>query len=361
MRIRRIVVALAAGTALCVPAAAHAATKTVDMGLPSALSNQFNQKYGSDVNDFFPHGTTIHVGDSIKFAPTGFHTVDLPAKGQKPFPLITPTANKIAGSTDAAGNPFWFNGQSILSFNSALIKGAFGKHLTYNGKKRIESGFPAGNHLKPVTVKFTKAGTYTFFCNLHPGMKGKVKVVSKRKAVPSKKADKKTLKKQIARDRKEAQTLAKTAASASQTGNTVSVGESTGHGVEYYGFAPGTLNIPAGTTVKFQMSAKSFETHTASTGPGDPQADPNSYLGKLAATFQGFAPFDPVATYPSDQPGTIPTLTSSSHGNGFFNTGPMSNRIAPLPNSGSVTFGQAGTYNFYCLIHPFMHLTVNVK
>ena len=30
-----------------------------------------------------------------------------------------------------------------------------------------------------MTVKFTKAGTYTYFCDIHPGMKGKVKVVSK--------------------------------------------------------------------------------------------------------------------------------------------------------------------------------------
>jgi plastocyanin len=358
VRIRIAVVALAAGTALLAPAAAHAATRTVDMGLPAAAEKQF-QLTGADVNDFFPHGTTIHVGDSIKFAPTGFHSVDIPAKGKKPFPLIAPTANKVAGSADAAGNPFWFNGQSIIEFTPALGKGVFGKHLTYNGKKRVESGLPLGNHLKPMTVKFTKAGNYTFFCNLHPGMKGVVRVVSKRKRIPSNKADKKALSKQVSRDRSEAKTLEK--ASAAQAGNSVSVGSSGAHGVEIYAFAPSTLNVPAGTTVNFHMSSHSFETHTATTGPGDPNADPSSYLGKLAATFQTLGPFDPIATYPSDQPGTTPTLTTTSHGNGFFNTGPMSNHIAQLPNSGNVTFGQAGTYNFYCLIHPFMHLTVNVQ
>ena len=102
--------AIAVGVAvLAVPASASAATKTVDMGTPTASQKAF-QKAFADVNDFFPHGTTIHVGDSIKFVPTGFHTVDIPAKGGKPLGLIAP-AGTTSGVLDAAGAPFWFNGQ----------------------------------------------------------------------------------------------------------------------------------------------------------------------------------------------------------------------------------------------------------
>jgi plastocyanin len=32
----------------------------------------------------------------------------------------------------------------------------------------------------------------------------------------------------------------------------------------------------------------------------------------------------------------------------------------PLPSSNAVTFTAPGTYQFYCLIHPFMHGTVTV-
>jgi plastocyanin len=32
-----------------------------------------------------------------------------------------------------------------------------------------------------------------------------------------------------------------------------------------------------------------------------------------------------------------------------------------LPSSNSVTFSTAGTYTFYCLIHPFMKGTVTVQ
>ena len=32
----------------------------------------------------------------------------------------------------------------------------------------------------------------------------------------------------------------------------------------------------------------------------------------------------------------------------------------PIPGSNSVTFAAPGTYEFHCLIHPFMHATVQV-
>src|SRR5438046_8111480 len=118
--------------AFVVPAAAHAATKTVDMGLPLKDQNTFN-KAGTDVNDFFPHGTTIHVGDSIKFVPTSFHTVDIPRKGGSALGLILPTGQLVAGANDAAGAAFWFNGQSNVSFNPALAKSSFGKKASYTG------------------------------------------------------------------------------------------------------------------------------------------------------------------------------------------------------------------------------------
>src|SRR3954453_19164683 len=107
----------AAGAALVVatPVAAQAATRTVDMGLPLKAQKTFNQKYNSDVNNFFPDGVTIHAGDSVRFAPTGFHTVDFPARGQNPLSFVGPTGQSVTAAKDAAGNPFWFNGQAQLA------------------------------------------------------------------------------------------------------------------------------------------------------------------------------------------------------------------------------------------------------
>jgi plastocyanin len=358
MRIRTKLYGIAAVVAaLAAPAAAQAATKSVYMGVPPASQKSF-QPTGSDVNDFFPHGISVKVGDSVKFLPVGFHTVDLAPKGGLPLSLFSPSG-KVSGENDAAGQPFWFNGQDQFSFTPTLLNQTYGKTLSYNGSKRVDSGLPLGNNLKPLTVKFKKTGSFTFYCDIHPGMTGKVTVNARKAKVPSKKADAKVLKTQVAAALKVAKGLAKKTVPS----NTVDVGEAGPHGVEYYGFLPGMVTVPVGTTINFRMTKGSFETHSATTGPGDPNADPNSYLGKLAATFQGPGPFLGQSVYPSETPGgAAATLTPALHGNGFWSTGLLdTSNATPLPASGSVTFGAAGDYQFYCLIHPFMHGTVKVQ
>ena len=337
------------------PAGASAATKVVSIGPSRSVEEAFN-KLGTDVNDFFPHGVTIRVGDSVRFKPSQFHTVDFPAKGQKRLGLLAP-AGTATGVVDAAGSPFWFNGQPILGFNPSLAKGIYGKKITYTGAERVESGLPLKPKLKAFTVRFTKAGTYTYYCNIHTGMKGTVKVVSRHHGVPSAKADTRALAAQIARDTKTAKTLATTTV----TPGNVSVGASGKGGVELYAMFPATQTVPVGTTLKFSMSTLTFEDHTATFGPGDPEHESVSYLGKLAASFNT-AVFAPEAVYPSEPPGTIASLSPSLHGNGFWSSGIMdASSTTPLPNSNSVSFTAPGTYTFYCLIHPFMKGTIVVQ
>ena len=124
----------------------------------------------------------------------------------------------------------------------------------------------------------------------------------------------------------------------------MSVGNAGKGGVEVYKFLPSTLTVPHGTTVTFQMSAKTYEDHTATTGPGAATAetDPSTYIGKLAASFT--APtIDPSGVYPSDPPPGPATFGADSHGNGFWNSGVMDVVAAsPLPNAAKVTFGTPG-------------------
>ena len=70
------------------------------------------------------------------------------------------------------------------------------------------------------------------------------------------------------------------------------------------------------------MHPASYDVHTATTGPGNPESEPNSYLGQIAASFNSPV-FDPRAVYPSEPPGPAGTLTPALHGNGFWNTGVM--------------------------------------
>jgi plastocyanin len=346
-----------AAAVLLFPVAAQARTQTVHLGEPASTTKQFENKFGSDANDFFPHGITIHKGDRIKFLPDGFHSVDIPARGGKPLGLIAPTGSLVSGSVDAAGAAFWFNGQPNVAFNPALLKSLFGKKATFKGSKAVLSGLPLSNKPKPFTVKFTKTGKFTYFCNIHPGMKGVIRVVGKGHKAPTAKAVKRAVNRQVKRDLKVAKGLSKTI----PPSGTVDVGVRGPGNVEFYGMVPGSFSVKVGTTIRFRMSPGSTEDHTATFGPGNPETQPASYLGQIAASFQGAGPFDPRAVYPSEPPPTVGTLTQTSHGNGFWNSGVLDTTSAtPLPSSGSVKFGQAGTYNYYCMIHPFMHGVITV-
>ena len=66
-------------------------------------------------------------------------------------------------------------------------------------------------------------------------------------------------------------------------GNNVDIGASGSGGVESFAFYPANKTVKVGTTVNFRMSSKSFEAHTATAGPGDPDNEPTSYLGAIAA------------------------------------------------------------------------------
>jgi plastocyanin len=352
----RAVALVGAAAALVAPAAAQAKTKSVSVGPPLTAAKKMGQT--TTANAFFPSKLKINVGDSVKFVPAGFHTVNFPKKGDGPFPLIIPTGQKIAGANDAAGAPFWFNGQDALSLNPAFAAppaSTWGKKATYTGAKTVESGLPA-EKAKPLTVKFTKAGTYTYYCDLHPGMKASVTVAKKGATVPTAKQDAAATKKQADATVKAAKDLDKTDPGA----NTVDLGVAAKGGVEYFGMVPAALTVAKGTTVKFQMTKGSYEAHTATFGPGNIE-DPSSYLGGIAASFESPS-IDPKGVYPSDVGAAPISLSPTTHGNGFFNTGVLdADSKSPLPGSASVKFDTAGTYTYYCLIHPFMRGTVTVQ
>ena len=357
-RTRRVVAVGVAGAVLVLPAATQAKTKSVFVGTPLTKDGKAIGGANVDVNDYFPHKVTIRRGDKVRFVPVGFHTVDLPARGGDPLPLVSPTGQKVAGVKDEAQQDFWFNGMDQVGFTPALGRQAWGKKASFNGSKRRQSGLPLANKPKPYVVTFKRKGNFTYYCSLHAGMKGVVSVKKKGAKVPSKGADKKAVKRQVKSSLKVARKLGDTTP---PTG-VIDVGVAGPDGEELFAFAPSAVTVPVGTTLRFRMSPGSFDVHTATTGPGNPESDQNSYLGQLSATFQGGPAFDPRAVYPSDPPPNAATLTPLSHGNGFWSSGVMdTSNATPLPENNAVTFGAPGTYDFYCLIHPFMKGTVTVQ
>ena len=355
-RCLRGVPGLALVAALVLPCAAQAAQKDVSLGPPVSAQKALQPTF-SDVNDFFPHEVRIQVGDKVRFVPNGFHTVDLPGRRSRKLPIITPVAQTIAGSVDAAGAPFWFNGQAAVGFNRLLLTSAFGKSRNYDGSKAVLSGLPLAQRPKPMTVKFNKTGTFRYFCDIHPGMTGIARVVSSQSSVPSAAQDQRTVRRQAASTLATAKTLARTPPPGN---NTVDVGEQAKGNVSFFGFNPSALTVPTGTVVTFRMNA-STEIHTATIGPGNPESEPQSYLGQVAAGLNQPV-FDPRPVFPSDPPGALAALTAAFHGNGFWNSGALDkdSTTRTVPPSNAVQFAAPGVYQVYCMIHPFMHGTITV-
>lgn len=341
--------------AAAVPPAAQAETWSVSMGLPPADSKVFQNTYNSDSSSFYPSRLKVHVGDTVKLVPNGFHNAEFVRKGGKPAVLLTPQGT-ATDAKDAAGAPFWFAGQPILGFNPALLASGFGKKFVHSSAKTLQTGLPLADKPKPVSVKFPRTGTFSYLCTLHPGMKGQIQVKGARTRIPSRKAVAAGVRKEIAADRKDAVSLNKDKAPK----DTVLLGSAKGD-VDRFAFLPAELTVPAGTTVTFAMPAASREVHSATFGPGDPEKEPKSYIGEISGSF-GSPVFDPRGTYPSEAPGTTATYTSTLHGNGFWNSGLLdSDAATPLAGSSKVTFSTPGSYRFLCVIHSFMRGKITVK
>ena len=350
--------ACVAASALALPAAAAARTKTVTAGPPAQvkplavklLGKSFFGAYNPDINAFFLQRVTINAGDTVKFVQNGFHTIDLPGKSNEDLPLILP-GSTVTGAIDAAGNPFWFNGKlPSLGLNPVLF--ARSSATTYNGSTRLDSGLPPNSGApKPFLVKFTKPGTYKYFCDVHPGMIGYVVVKPKGKPVPSARQDTASLIAQATSDILAAKRLAKIKVAADH----VSLGESNSSGVELFAMFPATMTVSPGTVVTFSMSRNSREVHTATFGPV-------KYINDLSnALFSAPGP-TAQALYPSSPVQPI-LLDPSSHGNGFGNIGAVDTdpTTPQIPTSGQIKFTAPGTYHFICLIHSQMHGTIIVK
>jgi len=302
----------AASVALLAAAPAQAArTKTVTVGgaAPSGAPAR------TEVLSFIRSNLRVHVGDSVAFRITGFHTVTfLPRGTLRPAVIIPDPAHPVTGATDASMTPFWFNGHPRLVLNPEVALPAGSKTIT--GRRYLNSGI-AG---KPTTyrLRFPRTGTFKFVCLVHPGMEGSVKVVGRHKYVPN-----------AARDalvaRRERATLvhrAKAEAKGAEAAGLVGVGR-TAHGFSIQRMFPERRVIQAGETLTFTMAEQNrSETHTVTFGP---EATRSALRDNLITPVQdpgtGGPPalvFAALAGYPSDPPPVVPPYDGSNHGDGFF-------------------------------------------
>jgi plastocyanin len=347
--------ALAVAVALVVPSLAGAATKTVQAGPFGSAQKDFQDAFG-DANQFFRRTVTIRRGDSVRWRINGFHTVTFVPGGEEEPALVVPDpANPVTGSVDAAGVPFWFNGQPSLGLNPEVALKQGGG--TFDPDELLNSGLPlAEGPPPPYKLKFNQKGRFTYLCIVHPGMAGTVRVVGKNRRIPSARRDGRAARREQARALRRVQRLT-TGLGLSLT-NTIQAGNDRRGGPTVFKFFPANPSYKVGDTVTLQMPPSSSEVHTFTFGPSNGE---NQYNDVLAANLLGPQGFDPRGAYPSEPPGGVPTYTGVNHGNGFYNSGLLDSvGASPLPSSTQLRFGAPGSFTMICLIHPFMRSTVTV-
>jgi plastocyanin len=339
---------LAVAAALVAPGVAGAATKTVQAGPPRAAQADFQGAVG-DANQFFRRTVTIRRGDSVRWNINGFHNVAFVQGGVEAPPLIVPDpANPVTGSVDAAGAPFWFNGQPNVSFNPEVALKQGGN--TFDPDEFMNSGLPVAGPPAPYKLRFNQKGRFTYLCIVHPGMEGTVRVVGKNRRIPSARRDRRAARRELARALDRVERL--TTGSGLALNKAIQAGNDRRSGPTIFKYFPANASFKVGDTVTLQMPPQSTEVHTFTLGPTD-------YNTQIAEGLEGQV-LDPRAIYPSE-PGGTTNYTAANHGNGFYNTGFMdSNPDSVLPQSVPIRFAAAGTFQLICLVHPFMRSTVTV-
>jgi plastocyanin len=312
------------------------------------------------LNQFFPGRLTIAAGDKVTFSSFGFHTVTYLA-GQ-PFPaFLGPAKGKVyQGPSDAAGQPFFFDGEQKFEYNAPLF-GPYGPKVIA-GKPANAGILVAQNPKKAATATYTfpKAGRYKLVCVVHPQMGTLVVVKPKGATVPS--PDDVAAQAKAETDAAWAKAEAFTTIKPPK--NTIYMGvegpRASGGRTTLLDFVPDIATAKAGTRVTFVVKTPT-EAHNATFGPV-------KYINKLSkqTDLLPFGPpnapnqVTPFFIYGSDPPATAYD-GSSMHGNGFFSIPVADDFPGPPPKAFSVTFAKPGKYHFICIIHgPDMAADIRV-
>ena len=359
-RSKTLLAAVAAPLALAAPAAAHDVAGGHGAGGYTVQANEVTRgpvPYATQ-NAFLPASIKVHVGDTVTWTTTHGHTVTFLGKlkpQQLPFVMPDPAGSTYEGFTDAAGQPFHFNGMPKFIFNGRIF-GPIGSDVVRDRKRLHNRVLFSQGPKKPgrTSYRFTKPGVYKYVCLLHPGMDGVVRVVPKAAKIPSPAAVRAVAKRTEQRNWARARKLDKVKPPA----NTILAG--VGDTTTLIAFKPSVLTVKAGTTVRI-VSGSSTEFHNVVLGPVE-------YLKTFFRETSLFpeGPGSPNQVSPVDVYGSDPERpqihTGTNHGNGFFVTPVVDKaKYTPLPSNSEVTFTTPGTYTYYCGVHfPDMKGTIVV-
>jgi plastocyanin len=379
LRFRYVAPIAAAVLAVAAPvASAKARTWSMWVGVPPAQAPTQPYLQSFDSDSYYPSGLTVHVGDTVMFHSASFHTASILGSGARP-PLFMPGAPATyAGINDFGGNPFYFDGLTKFMYNPTAV-GPSASNVVSSKTAFYSTGVipPPGTPAPAPTLKFTKAGTYTLVCLIHPFMRATVFVVPAKAAIQSPKQQQHNAVVQINTDKLAAAKLASVPLPIPKNTVWMSIGAPVkgGHSrFTLYSVSPAELDIRAGTTVTFRTGAPN-EVHNVAISPPSTLLAPIGPTDGWAAVIDAQTDFVPVGPPPvknqltpfliyGSDPSVAGNFTATGptqHGNGFLATyafptpGPLGHANA------KITFTQPGVYRFICQIHPFMHGTIVVS
>jgi plastocyanin len=403
-------IVFSAGTSLA-EESAPPSPQTVTIGVDHAdPANQQPEKGRLfEYTDFFSRNVSIHSGDTIDFqsAPGGFHVITL-AKSEDVARSVYPV-----GFTDKDdpkgpnGAQKIVNGPGQFAITGGSVHGggtivtdptapppcgmvSLGQApCTFSGPKDIEvsplAGIgatgPAQQDLKYTVT--AREGTYTYFCSIHPGMRGTLTVVGSDEAASTQAQIDAASARQFARDQKAALAAEADANQVRYSGDEpgsrtyqvlVGVAAANNHVAIDEMFPTEPLNLVAGDKVTYKW-ADPHNVHSVvfpAPPPGQNDAVP-PFVFDCGTTFS-IAP-SPTCTEPGEtwenqggifDPGSAPSRTALQTPTTFLDSGVLVGtgyNVQPTIQKWSVNVNDAtatGTYVYHCSVHDFMRAQFTV-
>ncbi len=276
---------------------------------------------GVEVLAFAPASLQIHQGDTVTWSINSFHNIHFE---QQPVDLVI-------APPDASGQP-------QPQINPAIAFRTIDTGSDYTGGDAT-SGLP----LQPSDAIFSlimnlPPGTYSYFCDVHPGMVGVITVVANDTAVPSPADDELQGSMEFASTIGAAQAAAAQLEVQTSTPGQVQAGNGDTGRATVNQFFPFVTTVKAGDSVTFTIPDSSVEGHTVSWPPTrnqDVAPIPSQAGPPVLALGPTIAPMTPSGT--AVKPGDA------------FSSGLL------LPGqSFTLSFTDPGVYPFVCNIHPGM-------
>ena len=365
----------------------------------------FNRLF--EYTDFFSRQVTVHQGDTLNFraAPGSFHIVAL-AKSEAVARQVYPVAlaDEDGGQDTALGSGsakivlgpsnFPITGGSVSHPQTAAIDftrpngppvcGGTGEATcTFTGPDDIEvagpnPGFgPTG--LAPADWKIqinAPVGTYAFFCYIHPGMRGTVKVVKAGSGSTTQAQINHRSAEQFKSDRKQALDAEKDANVIRFTGGDpgsrayqvhVGVSAADNHVAIDEMLPNKPLHLEQGDRVMY-LWRDPHNVHSVKF-PAAVESDPSPFGFDCGATFSSAGPcLEPGDSHPEfiADPGTSPGGTALSGPADLVDSGVLIGTgygIVPSVQTWSIRTteaSQTGTYSYHCTVHDWMQGKINL-